>query len=168
MNIIKWPDSALSTKALECNADGINASLAHARDMIATMHSNGGCGLAAPQVGINERIIVLNTIASGGQLDDVIMINPVIGKRSNDSVSAKEGCLSIPGIRVSVPRSSTVELSFIDSNGENQIRDFTGFDARAIQHEIDHLEGLTLWDAITPETRRRAKKKFDKLRKQTP
>lgn len=158
MNIIKWPNSGLSNPTVDVtDSDNIRDIVTQ---MFSTMDAMQGVGLAAPQVDVHKSIIVVDT----GNIRTV-MINPKIVSFSKDSVLAKEGCLSIPGVRVSIPRYSVVNIEWQDVDGEEFAESFRGFDARVIQHEIDHLNGITLWERLSPIHQERHKKKFDKVRK---
>ena len=109
-------------------------------DMERTMHDHGGVGLAAPQVGIPLRLIVVD--AGGGR---VKLVNPTVEKRAGD-VRSTEGCLSLPGKRYIVHRSETVTVKGLDENGAPVTIEAGGLKARALQHEIDHLDGFTIAD----------------------
>lgn len=113
-------------------------------DMARTMHMEGGVGLAAPQVGIAQRLIV---VRAGNGL--VKMVNPKIVSRSGDVVST-EGCLSLPGRRYTMHRATHVVVEAQDENGQPFTRDSKGLEAVAMQHEIDHLDGVTIADRGKP------------------
>ena len=103
------------------------------------MIAHNGIGLAGPQVGLPYRFIVVQ------YGDDIIgMLNPVVTTATDDAESAKEGCLSVPGYRFSVTRPQKLSVEYIDINGEEQCKRFVGTTARCIQHEIDHLDGITI------------------------
>lgn len=117
-------------------------------NMIETMYAEGGVGLAAPQVGVSKRIIVIDTEEKGV----IVLINPVIVKREGES-KEEEGCLSIPGIYSPVRRSSVITVDAMDLD-ENKIRiTQEGFLAVALQHEIDHLDGYLFIDRLSPAKR---------------
>jgi peptide deformylase len=112
-----------------------------------------GVGLAATQVGILHRVLVYRAYA-----DDPItaLVNPVIEWRSEELESAEEGCLSIPGIHVEVERPARVRVRACDGLGEEIVVEAEGLDARVIQHEVDHLDGILILDRISREARRDA------------
>jgi len=117
-------------------------------NMIETMYAEGGVGLAAPQVGISKKIIVIDTEEEG----TIVLINPVIIKREGES-KEEEGCLSVPGIYSPVRRSASITVEALDLD-ENKIRiTQEGFLAIALQHEIDHLEGYLFIDRLSPAKR---------------
>jgi len=113
------------------------------KDMAETMYADSGVGLAAPQVGVSKRIITID-----GEEDGlIVLINPVIVK-SEGEVVAEEGCLSIPGIYSQVKRSSKVTVKALSENGDLIKINKEGITARALQHEIDHLDGILFIDRI--------------------
>jgi peptide deformylase len=114
--------------------------------MIEAMKREGGIGLAAPQVGVLQRIIVVDTTSHGGQL--IVMINPEITSHSSTTIGIKEGCLSIPGFSYKVPRRSSVELKGQNVKGEEITVSAEGLLAIALQHELDHLNGVLFIDYI--------------------
>jgi peptide deformylase len=112
-----------------------------------------GVGLAATQVGILHRVLVYRAYA-----DDPVtaMVNPVIEWRSDELESAEEGCLSIPGVHVEVERPARVRARARDAFGEEVLVEAEGLEARVIQHEVDHLDGILILDRISREARREA------------
>jgi len=113
------------------------------KDMVETMYVDSGVGLAAPQVGVSKRIIVID-----GEEDGlIVLINPVI-VQSEGEVVEEEGCLSIPGIYSQVKRSSKVTVKALNENGDPIEITKEGLTARALQHEIDHLDGILFIDRI--------------------
>ena len=111
------------------------------RDMKETMLSLNGIGLAAPQVGVNLRVIVIVT----GKLTPVQeMINPVITSYSSEDVEIEEGCLSIPGEYLMIKRPHRIHVKFQDLSGKYKKWNLKGLEARVVQHEIDHLDGILM------------------------
>lgn len=113
------------------------------RDMAETMYTAPGVGLAAPQVGVSKRIIIID----GEEEGLIVLINPTMVK-SEGEVIAEEGCLSIPGVYSEVKRSSKVTVKALNESGEPIKITKEGLLARALQHEIDHLEGILFVDRI--------------------
>lgn len=111
-------------------------------DMYDTMYKEEGCGLAAPQVGILRRVIVVDC---GEKIE---MVNPVILSSSGE-VGMNEGCLSVPGRNGYVLRAKKIKVSFQTRTGEKKTKTFYDFEARALQHEIDHLDGVLYIDKAT-------------------
>jgi peptide deformylase len=116
--------------------------------MLQTMYSQDGIGLAAPQVGINKQIIVIDCEPDNPDAKPWVLINPEIKKFGATLCQDQEGCLSIPGVYMDVMRPETVEVTFKDENGRLQRFQADGLLSRAIQHEIDHLNGVLFVDRI--------------------
>ncbi|MGK7908688.1 MAG: peptide deformylase [Synechococcus sp.] len=119
-----------------------------ARQMLQTMYSADGIGLAAPQVGINKRLIVVDCDPDQPNAEPLVLINPEVRDRSNDAVLGQEGCLSIPEVFLDVKRPSKIIVSFKDTSGRPKRIKASGLLARVIQHEIDHLDGVMFVDRV--------------------
>jgi peptide deformylase len=119
------------------------------RSMIDLMHNNDGIGLAAPQVGISKRIIVIDISSMDEDNQPAAFINPVIIESSGES-TLEEGCLSIPGVRENVTRPEKILLNYLTPIGEKMSESFDGWMARVLQHEIDHLNGILFIDHLSP------------------
>lgn len=126
-------------------------------DMIETMWHQVGIGLAAPQVGLPYRILVMDDGEGAAQA----LINPVIESRSG-TIREEEGCLSLPGVFGVVERSKTITVRAMDADGKPVSLEATGLKARIVQHELDHLDGVFFIDRLPPVTRDRIKKKIQK------
>jgi peptide deformylase len=126
-------------------------------DMTETMWHQVGIGLAAPQVGLPHRILVMDDGKGGAQA----LLNPVIESRSG-TVREEEGCLSLPGIFAEVERSKSITVSALDVEGKPVSFEASGLKARVVQHELDHLDGILFIDRLPPVTRDRIKKKIQK------
>ncbi len=111
------------------------------KDMIETMKEASGVGLAAPQVNRTERICIA---VIGKKVTP--LINPVITKRSKETDIDQEGCLSLPNVWLMISRSLDIALTYTDLKGKKQERKLKNFDARVVQHEVDHLEGVLIVD----------------------
>ncbi|KAM3100467.1 peptide deformylase [Phormidesmis sp. 146-12] len=118
------------------------------REMLQTMYSEDGIGLAAPQVAINKQLIVVDIEPDNAARPPLILINPVIKKSGQAIEVEQEGCLSIPGVYLNVKRPGTIEVTFKDEQGRPQTLSTDGLLARAIQHEIDHLNGVLFVDRV--------------------
>lgn len=116
-----------------------------ATDMLDTMYHANGVGLAAPQVGILKRIVVVDIGLEPEERDPHVFINPVI-TRTEGSCSGTEGCLSVPGVFGSVDRPEKITLEYQDLEGQEKILEAEGYFARAICHEVDHLNGILFID----------------------
>jgi peptide deformylase len=134
-------------------------------DMLETMYRAIGIGLAAPQVGVAQRIIVVDTARDGEKANPMRMANPEILWRSDEGVVANEGCLSLPEHYADVERAAEIKVRYLDH--ENEIREMTatGLLATCIQHEIDHLDGVLFVDHISALKRGIILRKLQKLKR---
>ena len=119
------------------------------REMLQTMYSSDGIGLAASQVGIHKQLIVIDCEVENPAAPPLVLINPEIKKCSQSLCKDQEGCLSIPGIYMDVERPDQIEVSYKNEHGRPKILKADGLLARAIQHEMDHLHGVLFVDHIT-------------------
>ncbi|MGX9351989.1 peptide deformylase [Shimia sp. W99] len=136
-----------------------------ADDMLATMYDAPGIGLAAPQVGVLERLIVMDCVKEGDP-EPTVMFNPEILAKSDDLNTYEEGCLSIPEQFAEVTRPASVRVGWIDQNGNPQEKDFDGLWATCVQHEIDHLNGKLFIDYLGPMKRQMMTRKSQKLKRE--
>jgi len=127
-------------------------------DMAEAMYASGGVGLAAPQVGSSSRIALIDPTGGEESGHLVVMINPEVTWVSGEAATAAEGCLSLPGVSVRVRRPVAVEVVYSLPTMERVSRRFTGIEARIVQHEVDHLDGLTVLDRVGSLERRLALK----------
>jgi peptide deformylase len=131
-------------------------------DMFETMYAEEGVGLAAPQVGIGQRIIVIDPHEDG--IPGFALINPVIVESSPLVERGEEGCLSIPGIKDIVERSSTVVAEGLLADGTTRRLEAAGLLARILQHEVDHLNGVLFIDRLSPLKRKLVLAKWQKVK----
>lgn len=152
LTIIEAPHPILAQKARPVRDDEFNDDLRQLlADMAETMYAAPGVGLAAPQVADSRRIVVADP---GNQEDDagekhpdlLLMVNPSITEYSREKITYEESCLSVPEFYLNVKRARTIVLQWQDGHGQPQERQFEGFSAIVLQHELDHLEGTTLLD----------------------
>lgn len=136
-----------------------------ASDMLETMYDAPGIGLAAPQVGVTKRLIVMDCIKDGPP-EPVILFNPQIIWSSEDLSTYEEGCLSIPEQYADVKRPAEVQVCWIDQDGATQERQFAGIWATCVQHEIDHLDGKLFIDYLGPLKRQMITRKMEKLKRE--
>ncbi|AMA09924.1 MULTISPECIES: peptide deformylase [unclassified Picosynechococcus] len=122
-----------------------------AKEMLQTMYSSQGIGLAAPQVGVNKRIIVIDTDPENPANAPLVLINPEIKKTGKQLCSMEEGCLSIPGVYLGVIRPDEIEVSYRDEQGKPKRIKASGLLSRVIQHEMDHLDGVMFVDRVENE-----------------
>ena len=120
-----------------------------AYDMLKTMYSSDGIGLAAPQVAVNKQLIVVDVDPENAAKPPLVLINPKIVRASKELCTGQEGCLSIPGVYLDVVRPAAIEVSFKDENGRPQKLQVADLLARCILHEMDHLQGVMFVDRVT-------------------
>ena len=156
LNVRRYGDPILRQKAqpVEAITPEIRKTLS---DMLETMYYQVGIGLAAPQVGVSLRIILVDDGPRGPRA----LLNPAIVDQRG-SVRSEEGCLSIPGFFGEVERSEWVRVEAMDAEGRPLSFEAKGLQARVIQHELDHLDGVLFIDRLPPVTRDRMKKKIQK------
>lgn len=118
------------------------------RDMLQTMYSENGIGLAAPQVGIHKQLLVIDIDPEEAATLPLVLINPVLKRASRDLALDQEGCLSIPGVFLDVKRPEAIEVAFKDETGRPQKLEANDILARVIQHEMDHLNGVLFVDRV--------------------
>lgn len=153
-------DPVLRGEAAE--VDAIDEAIRRlARDMFDTMYEADGVGLAAPQVGITKRLIVVDPREEG--VTPRALVNPRVLETSDETDRAEEGCLSIPGLKEVVERKAEVVVEAEDLDGETQRIEADGLLARVLLHEIDHLNGILFVDRVSPLKRKMLMKKWKKL-----
>ena len=132
--------------------------------MFARMFESRGVGLAAPQVGLRRRILVLNDEGDRGKPElDLALINPRIIARAGEPTRYEEGCLSFPGIYAEIERPERCTIEAFDIEGKPFREEYSGFRSRIIQHEYDHLEGVLLVDRMSPADRLRNRAALEEL-----
>lgn len=131
-------------------------------DMFETMYDAGGVGLAAPQVGLSQRLFVMDVPDEEGRSDKLAFINPEIIRVEGEQVG-DEGCLSFPGLYQTVKREMRVIVQAQDVSGEKFEKDLTDLAARCVLHETDHCDGIVFLDRMTPLKRQLAKRKIKRL-----
>ncbi len=154
--ILRWPDPRLSQPCGPIEGD-VTALVA---DMFDTMYAAPGRGLAAPQVGVMQRLFVMDTTWKEGARTPKVFLDPQIIAHATSLATGSEGCLSIPGVVVDVTRPSEVTVAWTDVDGQAWEQTFDGFEAVCIQHEIDHLNGKVVFDRLDPAARERAEAEF--------
>ncbi|WP_372570451.1 peptide deformylase [Ruegeria jejuensis] len=138
-----------------------------ADDMLETMYDAPGIGLAAPQIGVLERLIVLDCIKEEGETPrPMVMFNPQVVASSEEVNVYEEGCLSIPEQFAEVTRPKVVDVEWIDRDGNPQSDTFDGLWATCVQHEIDHLNGKLFIDYLKPLKRQMITRKMQKLKRE--
>ena len=135
-------------------------------DMLETMYAAPGIGLAAVQIGVLKRIIVIDLSKDGEKKNPLFIVNPEITFKSNDLISYEEGCLSIPNQFAEVKRPSSCKLNFLDYNGKKKEINADGLLATCIQHEVDHLDGILFIDHLSKLKKDLILKKTKKQKKE--
>jgi len=159
LTVLRFPDPRLKTKASPVTE--ITAATTTIIDnMIATMYEEKGVGLAATQVDIHQRIVVIDVSEDGDQ--PIVLINPEIIAKSEDTLINEEGCLSVPGVYAKVDRHTTCTVKALDRNGKEFTLDGEELLSICIQHELDHLNGILFVDYLSPLKRQRIKTKLEK------
>ncbi len=167
LRVLVYPDPRLNEIAEEVIEFGTDLDQLIV-DMYRTMVSCNGVGIAAPQVGVNKRVIVLKLQVGNGEdaiVIPVVMINPVILARSGTQ-TFEEGCLSVPGYFADVERANHIIVGYQTNEGVHASMNASGFPSVAIQHEIDHLDGKVFIETLSPFKQARAKAKIEKTMKE--
>jgi peptide deformylase len=156
-----YGDPVLRDKAVE--VPGVDDTLRQLiADLRETMKAYGGVGLAANQVGVAQRVLVVDVPVEESERAVHALINPVV-KRRVGTISGEEGCLSLPGIWEDVTRSERVVVEALDEEGRKVVLDAEGYLSRAIQHEMDHLDGVMFVDRLSPLKRQFLRRSLDEL-----
>lgn len=159
LTVLRFPDERLRTKAQEVTEvnDDIRKIV---DDMFETMYAENGVGLAATQVNIHQRIVVMDTTEN--KSDPITLINPEIIQKSDETFINEEGCLSVPGCYAKVDRHERVTVKALDRDGNEFTRDADELLSICIQHELDHLKGVLFVDYLSPLKRKRIQAKLEK------
>jgi peptide deformylase len=163
--IILHPDPRLKTLCKP--VAGVDDDLRRlADDMLETMYEAPGIGLAAPQVGVMARLLVMDCVKGQGTPDPRVLINPEVVWKSEDFNVYEEGCLSLPDLYADVDRPATIEVTWTGLDGRAQRERFEGLWATCVQHEIDHLNGKLFIDYLGPIKRQMFTRKMEKLKRE--
>lgn len=152
MEIVYYPDEVLTrvSAPVEVFDEELRSMV---NKMAEAMYVHHGVGIAAPQVGVSRRIIIVDP--SAGETSEMltVMVNPRVVEASKRVVSLSEGCLSIPGVSVSIERPDWIEVEYQDVMGRQHVEKLVDWDARITLHELDHLDGKVMLDAVKKATR---------------
>ena len=161
--ILSYPDARLHTVAKP--VQGVDARIKTlVADMLETMYDANGVGLAATQIDVHERLVVIDVSEERDR--PLVLINPEIVWASDDKIINEEGCLSVPGIYDGVERSTAVRVTALDAEGELQTIEAEGLLAVCVQHELDHLLGKVFVEYLSPLKRNRIKSKLLKQQRE--
>lgn len=155
MNILLYPNKLLKMKS-EAVFEITEEIRVILREMYETMTSKNGVGLAAPQVGIQKRLVVIQV----PDIEPLYMINPKIINRSNDCIIFNEGCLSLPNVYADITRNAEIDFQYTNMDGEVVTQHATELLAVCVQHELDHLEGKLYIDRLSKKKRSDLVKEF--------
>jgi peptide deformylase len=163
LDILEFPDPRLRTEAKPL-ARVTDTTRTLIDDMLETMYEAPGIGLAATQVNIHQRLLVMDV--SDEKSEAMVFINPVISVLDEELAEYDEGCLSVPGFYETVCRPRKVLVSALNRDGEPFTLELEGLAAICLQHEVDHLDGKLFVDYISPLKRQRIRKKLEKDQRQ--
>lgn len=147
--VVLWPDARLTTVCAE--VEQVDPALI--QDLFDTMYAANGRGLAAPQIGVLQRVFVVDVTWKEGAHAPRVFLNPVVQSRGEDMGTMEEQCLSIPDLPMDVERPEAVVLAWDTPDGQRLEERFTGILARCILHELDHLDGRVIFDHQSPTRR---------------
>lgn len=162
LNVLHYPDPRLRLTARPVK-EVRDSTRRLADDMLETMYDERGIGLAAIQIGITKRILVMDV--SEERNEPLVLINPRILDKSGN-IESNEGCLSVPGFHEPVRRASRIEIEYLDRDGQPVHADWEGIHAVCAQHEIDHLDGKLFVDYLSSLKRNRIRKRIEKQRRE--
>jgi peptide deformylase len=166
LRVLKYPHPSLRAQNAEITPEELkDGSVARiAKEMLLVMYAAEGVGLAAPQVGVNKKLMVYNESGDKQKwLDEMVMVNPRIVDFSEAKDVEQEGCLSFPDMDGDVERSKWIKVEALNLKGKKIKRKFTGWEARIFQHEYDHLDGTVYIDRLTEEGREKVQPRLDEL-----
>lgn len=169
LKVCEYPDPVLKQKAKKVPAV-TDEVLTLLDNMLETMYASNGIGIAAPQVGVSQRMVVIDVEQNKEEEDKtgnpIFMINPEIIWHSEELSVYCEGCLSVPGQNAEVERPASVKVKYLDKTGKEQILAAEGLLATCIQHELDHLDGILYIDHLSRLKRNMLLKKLQKSREE--
>lgn len=161
LTVLTYPHPFLKQKADPVAIGAINDELRQTiADMFETMYAEHGGGLAATQVGLNMRLFIMD--GSENKDQTIVAINPEIIERKGE-IDDEEGCLSFPGVSAKVKRAEWIKMRALNEFGKEYEMECDGYHGRCIQHEIDHLDGITYFDHLSVLKRKMIEKKYKKL-----
>lgn len=166
LRVLSYPHPALRATNDEITPEELESGEISklAKEMFLVMYATQGVGLAAPQVGINKRLMVYNESGDSKKwLNEVVMVNPKIIQFSEATDVENEGCLSFPDMRGDVKRSKWIKVEALNLKGKKMKKKFKGWEARIFQHEYDHLDGVVYPDRLTDEGKAEVKERLDEL-----
>ena len=161
--ILIEPNKILRQKSILVDNVGIDEQKLMS-DMLETMYAADGIGLAAIQIGIPKRIIVMDISTDKNKKEPMYFVNPIIIKKNSEKTIYEEGCLSVPDQFAEIERPNTCEVEYLDYNGKKKLLKADGLLATCIQHEMDHLEGILFIDYLSKLKKSMIIKKLSKIK----
>lgn len=163
--IYLYGSDVLRARAQEADLSKKEEILSLVQDLKDTLKSSEGCGLAAPQIGVSKRVLIVNGDEVADNYEYLkgfsrVMINPVVLELSKETCEYSEGCLSVPGIYSDVIRPESMKVEYYNENFEKVVETFDKFGCRMIQHEMSHLDGGLFVDLVSPIRRKMIAKKL--------
>ncbi len=162
IGIVQSPDPVLNQMCEPCDLDDKNLKKL-AKQMTKAMYKNAGCGLAAPQLGVSKRMVVIDC-DEDEEPNPIVLVNPVLVETKGEPVVEGEGCLSCPGITVPISRPPWARVRYFDLEGEEWEIEGDELLGRCLQHELDHLDGITMFERCDPLARIQALRDYDLAR----
>ena len=162
--IITVPDETLKKISEPLEKVGVNEKRL-INDLFETMYNSNGIGLAAVQVGILKRVLVVDVSSKEEKKNPICFVNPIIKKISDKMAVYEEGCLSIPDTFIEIERPKTCEIEYVDINGKTKTQEFDGLLSTCVQHEINHLDGKLIIDHLSKLKKDMIIKKISKIKK---
>ncbi|MBE6472255.1 MAG: peptide deformylase [Coriobacteriaceae bacterium] len=163
LKIITSPDPLLNQVCEPCDPNDKSLKKL-AKQMERAMYATDGVGIAAPQVGVLKRLIVID-VSPDDVRDPLVLVNPEILELDGELVTEEEGCLSCPGVSVPIERREWARVRYFDLKGEEWEIEGDGLLGRCLQHEIDHLNGITLFESAKPLDRIKALKQYEEAKR---
>ena len=160
MNIIRFPDKLLKLQSVALVDKVTNVTEATIEEMFKLMYTSNGIGLSAIQVGYPFRVFIMDTAPLSSKVGKRVFVNPEILEASTELLSTQEGCLSFPGIGAVIKRPERIKIKARDINFSEFELDLDGIESVCFQHELDHLNGITIYDRAGPLKRDQIKKKL--------
>ena len=160
ISIVQSPNPILNQVCDPCDLDDKSLKKL-AKQMARAMYKNDGCGIAAPQLGVTKRLVVIDCDQDDGEQNPIALVNPVLVDTQGDPIVVGEGCLSCPGISGPIARPPFARVRYFDLDGEEWEIEGDELLGRCLQHELDHLDGVTMFERCDPLVRIQALRDYE-------